>query len=95
LAQQRFAEQFAATDADPADRGRKREYRRSVITAPPEFEETVFEATIVKLQSNTNGEWIVTLKVPGSDRSAATVLGDAYGLALDVVIVRKRFTPEG
>src|SRR5215472_10856563 len=95
-AEQQLRSEWATTSAQPEpipdeEPKPKRHYRRTVIYAPPQFEETVFEATMLKLQSNVNGEWIVTLRVPQEDRLAATVLGDAYGLALDVAIVRKHF----
>jgi hypothetical protein len=55
----------------------------------------VFEATIIGLKSNTNGDWIAQFLIPSSDRDAATELSGAYGLALDVAIIRKTFTPGG
>lgn len=70
----------------------KREYQKQRISGPPQFSRTQFEATISKLQSNAAGQWLITLTVPPMNREAATVLGDAYGLSLDVTIVRKRFS---
>jgi hypothetical protein len=67
----------------------KRPYQRRNIAASPAFEHTAFEATIFKLLSAANGDWMVTFKVPSEYREAATVLGDSYGLALDVSITRR------
>jgi hypothetical protein len=66
-----------------------RRYQRRTNAAPPVFEHTEFEATIFKLLSAANGDWMVTFKVPPEYREAATVLGDSYGLSLDVSITRR------
>lgn len=87
-AQQRVRADIARSDDDRI----KRHYERQSITAPPQFESTSFEATIAKLQANATGDWIITLKVPSANRAEATVLGDSYGLALQVTIERKRFS---
>jgi hypothetical protein len=69
-----------------------RHYERQAITAPPPFKRSDFEATLVGLKANTTGDWIITLRVGQENREAATSLGDAYGLALDVVIEKHLFT---
>jgi hypothetical protein len=81
--------------AEPGGDKTIRHFIRSGIHAPPQFEQTVFEATIHGLKSNASGDWIIQFIVPAADRDAATILGDAYGLALDVAVIRKHFGPGG
>lgn len=55
---------------------------------------TDFEATLAGLKANTNGIWIITLTVAPYDKAAVYTLDDAYGLALDVHVQRKRMAPD-
>lgn len=71
---------------------RKITYERQAVLSPPLFRTTQFEAIVSKLQSNADGSWMLTLRIPPYDRAQATVLGDAYGLALDVTVNRRSFT---
>lgn len=71
-----------------------RPYERQEIHRPPEFENTSFEAMLLKQASNTAGEWIITLKAPMTEKDNVFDLADAYGLALTVTITRKRFRPD-
>ena len=72
------------------DRGKiKRTYTRSIITEVPTFRRSSFEAMLMGLKANTNGDWIIQLKVPNEFTTEATSLGQAYGLALDISITRK------
>lgn len=70
-----------------------RHYEKQAITQPPTFRSTNFEATLTGLKANTTGDWIVMLRIPQQYREQATSLGDAYGLALDVVVVKHNFNP--
>lgn len=88
-------ESVAAVKADEAGETKKitRSYEKQSILAPPTFKSTNFEATIMGLKANTAGDWIIQLRVPPDFRESVTCLGDAYGLALDVVIVKRNFRP--
>jgi hypothetical protein len=69
----------------------KRRYERREIKNVPIFGATNFEATITGLKANTAGNWIVQFNIPAEFRDSATVLGDAYGLALKVTVERKLY----
>jgi hypothetical protein len=71
---------------------KKVSYERQAVLTPPQFRHTQFEAIVSKLQSNADGSWMVTLRIPPYDREQATILRDAYGLALDVTVNRRSFT---
>lgn len=70
-------------------------YERSSVLTPPQFRHTEFEAIVSKLQSNTDGSWMLTLRIPPYCRQQATLLGDAYGLALGVTVERLSFLRDG
>ena len=71
-----------------------RTYERKRLDHAPQFMATDFEATLAGLKANTNGIWIITLTVAPYDKSAVYTLDDAYGLALDVHVQRKRMAPD-
>jgi hypothetical protein len=70
----------------------KREYQKQALSSPPQFQSTEFEATLMGLKSNVAGNWILQLVIPPSDAAGVFDLKDAYGLALKVSVVRKRYT---
>jgi hypothetical protein len=69
----------------------KREYQKRIVSSPPQFQETEFEATLMGFKSNVAGNWILQLVIPPMDAAAVIDLKDAYGLALKVTVTRKRY----
>jgi hypothetical protein len=84
-----------AAERGPEQRSKpKRTYEKQRISAPPQFQECKFIATLAGLKTNVAGTWTLTLSVPADD-AAMFDLKNSYGLALNVHVERKRFTSDG
>lgn len=55
---------------------------------------TDFEAMLVGLKANRAGDWILTLQVSRDARQAVYSMDDAFGLALDIHVQRRKMTPD-
>ena len=78
------------TDTATIERVIKRQYERSNLTEAPKFRECQFEATLVGLRANPNGDWIIQFKVSPEFDNAVTQLKHGYGLALQADFRRKQ-----
>ena len=56
----------------------------------PNFEQTMFTASMRDLRFTAAGDVLLTMVVPYSDKHLVVPVSDAYGINLDVDIRRKR-----
>ena len=56
----------------------------------PNFEQTMFTASMRDLRFTASGDVLLTMVVPYSDKHLVVPVSDAYGINLDVDIRRKR-----
>ena len=62
---------------------------RSNSQLPQEFTEATFECTVYKISTNTQGDWLVTIKIPFENRTQAREIDGAFGLAIETTMRRK------
>ena len=60
------------------------------VGVKPQFEEAAFSAAMRDMRFTANGDVLLTLVVPYSDKHLAVPVSDAYGITLDVEMRRKR-----
>lgn len=74
--------------------GKIRRYEKQGVTDAPQFMSTDFEAMLVGLKAGRGGDWILTLQVSRDARQAVYSMDDAFGLALDIHVQRRKMTPD-
>lgn len=62
--------------------------RRSGVK--PSFDQTMFSASMRDMRFTANGDVLLTLVVPFSDKHLVVPVSDAYGISLDVDVRRKK-----
>jgi hypothetical protein len=79
---------IAKTLNNPRD-SRAGEFPEPKPTRPPGFDTAKFECTINKIATNTQGDWLVTIKIPFEHRAEVRELDGGFGMAIETVMTRK------
>ena len=56
---------------------------------PMGFDTATFECTINKIATNTQGDWLVTIKIPFEHRAHVRELDGGFGMAIETTMTRK------